>query len=172
MEPIALPDDFADFLRLLTDHEVEFLLVGGFAVALHGYPRATADMDVWIERSRANADRLVAAVSEFGFDVPSLTADTFLEPDRVIRMDVAPVRIELLTDIDGVDFRGCKGRAMHVVIGRRVSVHAPIGLTAVARRARKSGAPRQSCSGTMRQWPGSDGAERDDVSVRRALLRC
>jgi len=58
MEQIEFPQDFAEFLKLLNDHHVEYLLVGGFAVAIHGYPRATADMDVWVARNRANADLL------------------------------------------------------------------------------------------------------------------
>ena len=66
MEPIEFPSDFSEFLRLLNDHAVDYLLVGGFAVAIHGYPRTTADIDVWIARDRANADRIVAALTEFG----------------------------------------------------------------------------------------------------------
>ena len=123
MEPIEFPSDFSEFLRLLNDHRVEYLLVGGFAVALHGYPRATADIDVWVERTRTNAERSVAALRLFGFDLATLTAELFLEPDRVVRMGSAPIRIEILTSIDGVTFADCKPRAVvHAVDGSEVPV--------------------------------------------------
>lgn len=112
MEPIEFPSDFIEFLRLLNANEVEYLLVGGFAVAIHGYPRATADIDVWVARDDDNARRIVAALRSFGFDVPSLTEELFLAPDRIVRMGVAPLRIELLTSIDGVEFDECAPRAI------------------------------------------------------------
>ena len=112
MDQIEFPRDFKEFLRLLHDHDVDYLLVGGFAVALHGYARTTADIDVWVSRERENAERIVACLKEFGFDLPELTPDVFLEPDRVIRMGNAPLRIEILTDIDGVAFDECRRRAI------------------------------------------------------------
>lgn len=112
MEQIEFPRDFKEFLRLLHDHDVDYLLVGGFAVALHGYARTTADIDVWVSRERENAERIVACLKEFGFDLPDLTPEVFLEPDRVIRMGNAPLRIEILTDIDGVAFDECRRRAI------------------------------------------------------------
>ena len=111
MEPIEFPQDFSEFLKLLNDHNVEYLLVGGFAVAIHGYPRATADMDVWVARNRLNAERIVSCLREFGFDTPSLNADLFQDPERIVRMGEAPLRIEILTDIDGVQFDECLNRA-------------------------------------------------------------
>lgn len=123
MEQIEFPPDFSEFLKSLTDHGVEFLLVGGFAVALHGYPRATADMDVWIARRHDNAIRVVAALRAFGFDLPDLSPEIFEEPDRVVRMGQAPLRIEILTDIDGVEFEGCASRSeMTTIDGTRVPV--------------------------------------------------
>ena len=76
---IRLPQDFRDFLKLLNCHEVEYLLIGGFAVGYHGYPRATGDMDIWIATSPENADKMVSVLREFGFDVPELNADMFLK---------------------------------------------------------------------------------------------
>lgn len=111
MEPIEFPQDFSEFLKLLNAHSVEYLLIGGFAVAMYGYPRATADMDVWIARRRDNVERLVACLREFGFDTPELRAELFDDPDRIIRMGEAPLRIEILTTIDGVEFDDCVGRA-------------------------------------------------------------
>lgn len=101
---------------MLNAWDVDYLLVGGYAVAIHGYPRATADIGVWVARREANARRMVAALREFGFDVPTLTEDLFVEPDRIVSMGVAPMRIELLTDIDGVEFEPCRERAVVVEI--------------------------------------------------------
>jgi hypothetical protein len=107
MAMIPLPPDFGEFSRLLNIHEVRYLLVGDYAVGYHGYVRATADTDVWVSRERKNAEGLVAALREFGFGVNGLGPDQFLEEGRVIRMDVPPMRIEILTSISGVEFDEC-----------------------------------------------------------------
>jgi predicted nucleotidyltransferase len=107
MATIHLPPDFREFLRLLNDHGVEYLLIGGYAVNYHGYPRATADMDVWIALQPANAGRMVAALKEFGFDLPDLSPELFLRPWQIIRLGVPPVRIEIATTVSGVDFAEC-----------------------------------------------------------------
>jgi len=104
MPTIPLPNDFSEFLKLLNKHQVRYLLVGGYAVAYHGYVRATADLDVWIDQTPSNAVSLVASLTEFGFQVESLVPEIFLVDDRVIRMGLPPFRIEVLTSISGVDF--------------------------------------------------------------------
>ena len=106
----TLPRDFKEFLRLLNSKQVEYLLVGGYAVGYYGYPRATADIDVWIAVSDENAGRVVEALREFGFTVPDLTPELFLQKDRVVRMGVPPVRIEIITSASGVDFAECYAR--------------------------------------------------------------
>ncbi len=103
----SLPPDFRDFLKLLNSHGVEYLLVGGYAVGYYGYPRATADMDIWIARTPQNAEKLVAVLREFGFNPPELTPDLFLKENRVIRMGVPPFRIEIVTSASGVTFEEC-----------------------------------------------------------------
>ena len=107
MDPRSLTKDFKEFLQCLNARGVEYLVIGGHAVAFHGYPRATADLDVWIAVNPANAGRVVAALEEFGFDLPELRPDLFLREDRVIRMGIAPNRIEIQTGIDGVTFAEC-----------------------------------------------------------------
>ena len=107
MATIHLPSDFKEFLRLLNAHRVEYLLIGGYAVNYHGYPRATADMDIWIAVYPANADRVVAALKEFGFDLPELSRELFLQPWQIIRLGVPPLRIEIATTISGVEFAEC-----------------------------------------------------------------
>ncbi len=107
MASINLPPDFKEFLRLLDAHHVEYLLIGGYAVAYHGHPRATAVMDVWIARQSQNAERVVLALREFGFDLPGLSAERFLKEDQIVRMGVPPMRIEIATTISGVEFAEC-----------------------------------------------------------------
>lgn len=107
MDPRSLTRDFRDFLQFLNDHGVEYLVIGGHAVAYHGYPRATNDLDIWVAVSEANATRLADALMEFGFAMPEVTASLFLQKDRVIRMGVAPNRIEIQTGIDGIEFAAC-----------------------------------------------------------------
>ncbi len=102
-------------MRLLISREVEFLLVGGYAVGFQGYPRATLDIDLWIRRTPENADRLVAALRDFGFGA-SAQAAMFLDPMRVVRMGHPPNRVALLTGIDGVEFDDCASRAVHDVL--------------------------------------------------------
>jgi predicted nucleotidyltransferase len=107
MATIHLPSDFKEFLKLLNAHQVEYLLIGGYAVGYHGYPRATADMDIWIANNPVNADRIVAALREFGFDLAELSPQLFLKEWQVIRLGVPPVRVEIATTISGVDFDDC-----------------------------------------------------------------
>jgi hypothetical protein len=104
---LELPKDFKEFLRLLRAHSVEYLLIGGWAVGYHGYPRATDDLDVWIAIAPGNASRVVETLIDFGFDVPELAAGLFLQDDQIIRMGVAPLRIEVSTSISGVRFDDC-----------------------------------------------------------------
>ncbi len=104
MATTHLPPDFKEFLRLLNAHKVEYLVIGGYAVGYHGYPRATADLDIWVAARPANAARIVAALKEFGFDLPDLSPELFLREWQIIRLGVPPVRIEIATTISGVDF--------------------------------------------------------------------
>ena len=107
MATIRLPNDFKDFLKLLNANRVEYLLIGGYAVGYHGYPRATGDMDVWVAVNPENADRIVVALKQFGFTVPELSAELFLRQNQIVRMGLPPVRIELMTTISGVEFQEC-----------------------------------------------------------------
>ena len=86
MASTELPRDFKEFLQLLNSNEVEYLLIGGYAVGYYGYPRATGDIDIWVARNATNAARLVDVVREFGFDVPELSIDLFLTEGMVVRM--------------------------------------------------------------------------------------
>ena len=90
---------------MLNANRVEYLLIGGYAVGYHGYPRATGDMDIWVAVNPENADRIVVALKLFGFAVPELSAELFLRRNQIIRMGLPPVRIELTTTISGVEFQ-------------------------------------------------------------------
>lgn len=123
MATIHLPPDFKEFLKLLNLNGVEYLLIGGYAVGYYGYPRATADMDIWIHVATENAERIMKALATFGLESPQLAANLFLQRDRVIRMGVPPLRIEILTDISGVDFKSCYARrTMPVIDGIEVNI--------------------------------------------------
>ena len=107
MAMIHLPPDFKEFLRLLNAHQVEYLLIGGYAVGYHGYPRATVGMDIWIAMHPVNAERMTAVLKEFGFDLPELSAELFLTEWHIIRLGVPPIRVEIATMISGVNFNEC-----------------------------------------------------------------
>jgi len=99
---------FQDFLGLLEKHHVEYVIVGGYAVGVHGFPRYTGDIDVFVAISRENAGRLVDVFSEFGFASLNLKASDFLEPDTVVEVGREPMKIQVLTGIDGVTFDRCR----------------------------------------------------------------
>ena len=116
MDTIELHPDFRDFLKLLNDRGVDYLLIGAYAVNFHGYIRSTDDIDIWISIHPDNARRLVGALKDFGFDMPKLDAGLFLKPDKMVRMGYPPVRIEISTSISGVEYAECRTRAVDAVI--------------------------------------------------------
>jgi predicted nucleotidyltransferase len=103
-------------LKLLNSKQIEYLLIGGWAVGYYGYPRATGDMDIWISRKKENADKLIEAFKEFGFDVPDLSTELFTKENQITRIGVPPLRIEILTTISGVTFEECFPKRKVVLI--------------------------------------------------------
>ena len=101
---VKLPPDFREFLSLLHTHRVKYLLVGGYAVAAHGYPRFTGDMDLWIQTNTENAENVLRVCREFGFDVPNLRVELFTDPKQMTRMGHPPLRIEILNSVSGLTF--------------------------------------------------------------------
>lgn len=137
MATIQLPTEFSELLKLLNAHEVKYLIVGGYAVAYHGYPRTTGNIDIWIESTESNGKRIVAALAEFGFNVPALRPALFTRPDQIIRMGHPPLRVELLTSISGVDFSECyRGRTRAELGGVATTL---IGLDCLKKNKRASG---------------------------------
>jgi predicted nucleotidyltransferase len=110
-----LSRDFKEFAESLATHRVEALVVGGYALAAHGHPRYTGDIDFWIRPEPQNIERLLEALAAFGFASLGLTAADF-EPGNVVQLGVAPNRIDLLTRIQGVEFDACWGRRERVVL--------------------------------------------------------
>ncbi len=99
--------DFREFIQSLNDNQVRYLVVGGYAVAMHGHPRYTKDLDVWLEMTAENAHQVVAALDQFGFSSLGLAVDDFLAPRQVIQLGYPPSRIDLLSTLPGVDFPTC-----------------------------------------------------------------
>jgi predicted nucleotidyltransferase len=116
MDTAALPQDFKDFLKLLNTKQVEYLLVGGYAVGYHGYPRATADIDFWIRLSQDNATKMMQVLTAFGFGGAGCSEELFMQEGNVVRMGHPPIRIEVINAASGVDFESCYHNRMKVTI--------------------------------------------------------
>jgi hypothetical protein len=110
MAKMQLPPDFSEFLSLLNSERVEYLLLGGYAIAYYGVPRATGVMDVWVNPEPANTERLVAALRRFDLDDPAITAARFQEPGQVFRIGFPPLRIKLLASVSGLEFQAAYAR--------------------------------------------------------------
>lgn len=99
--------DFREFVQLLNENRVRFLIVGGYAVAYHGYPRYTKDLDIWIWVEPRNAIRIVRTLEQFGLGSLGLSVNDFLEADQIIQIGYPPARIDLMTTVEGVQFEDC-----------------------------------------------------------------
>jgi hypothetical protein len=99
-----LEDDLREFIELLNALKVRYIIVGAFAVAYHGYPRYTGDIDLFVERSSENAEAILHAIQLFGFAGLGLSSEDFLQENQVIQLGVAPNRIDVLTFLSGVEF--------------------------------------------------------------------
>jgi predicted nucleotidyltransferase len=99
-----LNPDFREMLSCLKDEDAEFIIVGAYALAAHGLPRATGDIDIWVRNSRENARRVMSALAKFGAPTSELSEGDFISADMIIQFGVEPCRIDLLTGIDGVEF--------------------------------------------------------------------
>jgi hypothetical protein len=99
-----LNKDFKEFVELLNSAGVEYLIVGAYALAAHGHPRYTGDIDIWIRRSDDNAARVLEVLEKFGFASLGLKRNDLLKPDSIVQLGYPPARIDLLTSISGVGF--------------------------------------------------------------------
>lgn len=146
---IPLPDDFRDFIQLLNQKRVKYLVVGGYAVAYHGFPRYTGDIDFFVELSPRNAALLIEVFRDFGFRDPPPAA-LFLEPGNILRVGWQPNRLEVMNQIDGVAFAECwQTRRQARIAGLRVNF---IDLAHLRQNKRASGRPKDLED--LRQLPG------------------
>jgi hypothetical protein len=137
---VKLQRDLREFIELLNSHAVEYLIVGGHAVAFHGYPRLTIDLDFFVRPDRENAGRLLAALDDFGFGQVGLDESTFTGPDKIVQLGLPPNRIDLLTGISGVSFEEAwPGRVAGQLDGLPVAF---LGREELIKNKRASGRPK------------------------------
>ncbi len=113
--PELLNEDYLDFIRALNQHEVEYLIVGGYAVIFHGYPRTTGDLDIWVHKTEKNYGKLVGAMFDFGMPVFDMTKENFLHNPHldVFTFGRPPVSIEILNQVKGLQFEKTHLNAVH-----------------------------------------------------------
>ena len=137
---MKLPPDWSEFIGLLNAHHVRFLVVGAHAVAANGRPRATQDLDIWVEPTKSNAERLCKALGAFGFVALAGAVDDFSTPGRMASLGNYPLRIDVMTSIDGVDFSTAwAGRLVADFGGHQVSF---LGRAELIQNKRASGRPK------------------------------
>jgi hypothetical protein len=123
---MEIQPDFRDLLELFNSHKVNYIIVGGYALAFHGAPRYTGDIDIFVSPDAKNAERIMAALEKFGFGSVGLSTADFKKPGQVIQLGVPPVRIDIITSISGVSWgetfstgvRGKYGDVQVLYIGR------------------------------------------------------
>lgn len=135
-----LSRDFKEFVALLNAHEVKYLVVGGYAMAVHGRPRQTGDLDIWLRLDHDNALRVMAALDDFGFGKLGLSPTDFEKTDQVVQLGYPPFRIDLMTGIDGVDFEEAWPSRFEYQLGELTIPF--IGLDSLKANKRASGRPR------------------------------
>jgi predicted nucleotidyltransferase len=134
---MVLNPDFREFLCLLNEHEVKYLVVGGYAVAFHGHPRYTKDLDIWIWVDPTNATKMVDVLQAFGFASIGLSKEDFLNAENVFQLGYPPVRIDLAMSISGVDFESSFENKLEIEVdGIKLNV---IGLDDLKTNKRASG---------------------------------
>lgn len=137
---INLEVDFLDFITLCNNHKVRYLVIGGYAVSIHGYPRSTKDMDVCIEMSQQNAKKMVSVIKDFGFGSLNLTESDFLNKNFITQLGYDPLRIDILNDLDGVSFEeGWQNRKIVNISGVEINF---IGYNELLKVKEKAGRPQ------------------------------
>lgn len=135
---MILSDDFEDFLKLLNQYHVQYLVVGGYAMAFHGKPRFTGDLDVWINISEDNSLKMVSVINDFGFASLGFTPQDFSKPNLINQIGYPPLRIDILTSIDGVEFEEAYSEKLEIKLDEGTSVYY-IGLDELIKNKKSSG---------------------------------
>lgn len=107
---MELDKDFKEFIELLNELDVKYLVIGGYAVNFYGYPRYTKDIDFQLWMTDENIDKLLQAIKRFGFGSLGLKKEDFMNPQNVVQLGYEPYRIDLLVDLEGIDFEDCFSR--------------------------------------------------------------
>jgi len=108
--------DFKEFIELLNKNNVKYLVVGGYALAFHGHPRYTKDIDFWLLINKKNAERIMKTLQDFGFSSLDINEEDFLSPGYVVQLGQPPRRIDLLTSVTGLEFEECYSFRVHINI--------------------------------------------------------
>jgi predicted nucleotidyltransferase len=137
---MALNKDYKEFIASLNDNKVQYLVVGGYAVAFHGHPRYTKDIDIWIEPTDENICLLLKAIDDFGFGSLGFKKEDFSKPDMIVQIGVPPNRIDLLNSIDGLDFKEAIANKK-IITKDGVSINL-VGLDDLRKSKKTSGRPQ------------------------------
>ena len=166
---MTLPKGLRTFIESLISQRVEFLVVGAHAVAFHGHPRFTGDIDLLVRPTKENAERVMAALSAFGFSSPGLSATDFIRPDAVVQIGRPPNRIDLLTAITGVGFdEAWAGRCAGTLSGIAVSF---LGFESLLKNKQATGRSKDAEDVAKLQSIRKRGAARPDGGSAQPLLR-
>ncbi len=152
-----LNEDYKDILQAFVDEKVRFLLVGAYALAAHGYPRATMDIDLWVKPSLENADAVLRALRRFGTPLHDLTRADLVAEDIVFQIGVAPRRIDIITTASGLDFDEAFSRSMAVDI-EGIEVRIP-SVADLIRNKRASGRTKDLADAEALERMGSRDSE-------------
>lgn len=137
---MALSKDFKEFIASLNGRSVQYLIIGGYAVAFHGHPRYTKDINIWIERSEENINRLLNAIDDFGFSSLGLKNEDFSHPEMIVQIGVPPNRIDILSDLEGLKFSDAFRNKKEIIKdGIKIAV---IGLDDLRTSKKAAGRPR------------------------------
>ncbi len=115
---MELNKDFKEFIELLNEHDVKYLVIGGYAVNFHGYPRYTKDIDFWIWMNKSNIKKLIEVIKVFGFNSLDFKMEDFMSPENIIQLGYEPYRIDLIVAIEGIDFMDCFNRKNTIKIDK------------------------------------------------------
>ena len=137
---MILDKDFEDFVFLLSKYNVEYMIVGGYALAFHGKPRHTGDLDIWINISDSNAEKMLKVIREFGMASLGMEKEDFLQKGIITQIGYPPLRIDILNEIDGVNFKDAYANKMIIDI-EELSVNY-IGLDDLIKNKKASGRHR------------------------------
>jgi predicted nucleotidyltransferase len=119
---MKLHQDYKEFIELLNANEVEYLVIGAFALGFHGHPRFTGDIDFWVRNDLSNAEKVFKSIKEFGFPMSKLKTEDFTSDDFIFQMGFPPIRIDIITSVDGLEFdKSFKNKNEKLIEGLKIN---------------------------------------------------